>query len=229
MNKSLAELEVILTKHGHLAQANVVARLSELQASDPRAFTDLIQGPEMWGGSGAVWEASFESQAISAVETQDDIHRFRLALIDIAEAMDRLGVGTARSRDIASTVRGWVAMQASGGISPYTRPPSPPDIEAEIEFLPTDKGGRKTAVRSGYRPSHNFQHPEGLSDAQHEYPDTLWVFPGQTARTLLWFIRPEHLAGRIRVGFGFTVQEGGRVVGKGRVVRILNEALRSGA
>jgi hypothetical protein len=32
----------------------------------------------------------------------------------------------------------------------------PPDIEAEITYLPTAEGGRRSPAASGYRPTHDF-------------------------------------------------------------------------
>src|SRR5262245_62163898 len=127
MKKKLREIQAILSKYGHSAQADVVARIADLDQNDRRTFVDSIQGPEMWGGAGAVWEVALESPNVPGLEINDDTHRFRLALIEVAKAMDRQGIGTERSRDIAATIRGWVTMQMSGRLLPYTRPPSPPD------------------------------------------------------------------------------------------------------
>ena len=102
----------------------------------------------------------------------------------------------------------------------------PPDIEAQITYLPTDAGGRKTPVYSGYRPIHDFGNPEGLYGAEHEYPDVSPIPPGATARAVLWFISPDSLAKRLYEGFKFTVQDGRQVVGHGVVTKIINDRLK---
>jgi len=66
-----------------------------------------------------------------------------------------------------------------------------------------------------------------LYDALHEYPDGP-VEPGQSGRALLWLLQPELQRGAIFEGMEFTVQEGRRVVARGRVVKVLNEDLRRG-
>jgi|SRR5437667_11873967 len=101
-------------------------------------------------------------------------------------------------------------------------PPYPPDVEAEIRFLTPEEGGRRTPVRSGYRPQ--FYYDGHDWDAHQEYLDAEWVQPGETARTLLWFLSPEAHLGRVHVGMEFEVREGARVVGRGRITKILNLA-----
>jgi elongation factor Tu len=98
--------------------------------------------------------------------------------------------------------------------------PYPPDIEAEIAFVPTEQGGRKTPAFSGYRPQFYY---DGLdSDADQEYPDVESVAPGQTVRALLRFFSPDRQVGRVFVGMEFQVREGTRVVAHGRVTKILH-------
>lgn len=101
-----------------------------------------------------------------------------------------------------------------------------PDLEAEIQFLATAEGGRATPCRSGYRPNHNFGIPGILNDAQHEYLGREWVAPGETVMARLWFLAPEYQEGRLHEGFSFTVQEGGKIVGYGRITRVLNTTLQ---
>jgi len=116
----------------------------------------------------------------------------------------------------------------SDGPSPtiaYHRPPSEPDLEATVAAVPTESGGRRYALFSGYRPMHAFGVSGTLYDALHEYPDGP-VEPGQSGRALLWLLQPELQRGAIFEGMEFTVQEGRRVVARGRIVKVLNEDLR---
>lgn len=101
-------------------------------------------------------------------------------------------------------------------------PSFPPDIEAEIRFLTAEEGGRHTPAKSGYRPQFYYNGHDW--DAHQEYPDAGWVHPGETARMLLWFLCPDAHFGRVQVGMEFEVREGARVVGRGRVTKILNLA-----
>ena len=112
------------------------------------------------------------------------------------------------------------------GPPPYVRPPRNPDFEAEISFLLTTEGGRTTPVASGYRSLHDFGNGE-LYGAQHEYPGHEWVHPGETVVARLWIFFPDSLGANLRQGTEFSVQEGPRVVGQGRIIRVLNPALET--
>src|SRR5437879_9750418 len=96
----------------------------------------------------------------------------------------------------------------------------PPDIEAEVTFVPTEQGGRKTPAFSGYRPQ--FYYDEHDWDADQEYPDVESVLPGQTVRALLRFASPDMHVGRIRPGMEFHIREGAQVVARGKVTKILH-------
>ena len=85
----------------------------------------------------------------------------------------------------------------------------PPDVEAEISFIPTEQGGRKTPVYSGYRPQFHFG--EEVWDAEHEYPGVERVLPGETVKVLLRFARPEAHLHQVHEGMEFLIQEGARV------------------
>src|SRR5437667_3563745 len=98
--------------------------------------------------------------------------------------------------------------------------PYPPDIEAEIAFVPTEQGGRKTPAFSGYRPQ--FYYDGHDWDADQEYPDVESVLPGQPVRALLRFASPASHFGRVHPGMEFQVREEAHVVAHGRVTQILH-------
>ena len=81
-------------------------------------------------------------------------------------------------------------------------------------------------MSSGYRPNHNFGLSGELNDAVHTYPENSLVHPGEEARAFLSLAAPDRQLGRLYPGFTFTVQEGGRVVGNGSIVSVLNAKLR---
>lgn len=111
----------------------------------------------------------------------------------------------------------------------YHRPPRDADIKAEIYILRTEEGGRNTPVQTGYRPSHDFGLEGTLNDAQHEYIGTEIVGLGETANAYIWFLCPEYQEGRLFKGMEFTVQEGNKVIGKGKVIKVLNAKLAKNA
>ena len=106
-------------------------------------------------------------------------------------------------------------------------PLPPPDIEAKIRFLSIEEGGRSMPCKSGYRPNHDFGVEGMLNDAVHTFIDKDRVAPGESVVAHLTFLSPEFQFGRLHEGFEFTVQEGARIVGRGRVLKVLNRALLS--
>jgi elongation factor Tu len=104
------------------------------------------------------------------------------------------------------------------------RPARQPDIEAEVTFIPTAEGGRSTAAKSGYRPIHLVL-PDYLTSGQHEYKDKEQVLPGESAITEIWFLAPEQYPKSMHIGKVIKVQEGSRLVGHAKVLRIYNEVL----
>jgi hypothetical protein len=120
------------------------------------------------------------------------------------------------------------------GPSPHwqTRPPSQteslqrgPDVEAEVNFLSAEKGGRSKAAHSGYRPAHLIT--DGyLTTGQHDYVGTDEVNPGDTVLARITFISPDVYPRSLWIGKVLPIQEGSRVIGSAKIVTILNETLR---
>jgi len=97
----------------------------------------------------------------------------------------------------------------------------PPHIEAEIEFVTTEAGGRSTPAFSGYRPQFYYH---GMDwDAEHMYPETEEVAPGDTVVVRLRFLSPQKHLGNISVGVPFLVREGARTVAYGIVTRVFDQ------
>lgn len=105
------------------------------------------------------------------------------------------------------------------------RPPRQPDIEAEVTFLATRDGGRSTPAVSGYRPNHLVL-PDYLTSGHHEYKDKASVQPGESATTDIWFLAPEQYPKSMSIGKVIRVQEGGRLVGHAKVLKVYNQVLQ---
>jgi elongation factor Tu len=95
----------------------------------------------------------------------------------------------------------------------------PKDVEAEITLLPTEHGGRASAVQSNYRAQLYYDGHDW--DAVHYYPDVTEVHPGETGRVYLGFLSPDEHVGRLHPGKVFLLREGNRVVGYGKITRLL--------
>jgi len=99
-----------------------------------------------------------------------------------------------------------------------------PDVEAEITLLPTDQGGRETPVLTGYRPAHKIR-SDYLTTGVHQYFERSEVAPGETVRGTIAFITPDAYPHCLSVGQEIDIQEGGRLVGRARIMKIFNPLL----
>jgi len=98
------------------------------------------------------------------------------------------------------------------------------EIEAEIRYLTTDEGGRKTGVLSGYRGQFFY---EGYDwDGIQYFPDLpndVFVELGRSVRALISFpqARWESVhSKKITVGMPFLIREGSKTVGRGIVTKV---------
>lgn len=99
-------------------------------------------------------------------------------------------------------------------------------VRAEVQLLPTAKGGRATPVRGSYRPNHNFFGPENREMAVGfiELPDGRDWQPGESLELPITFLRWPRLDAHIHVGCEWAIQEGPKMVGTGRVLQVLSDS-----
>ena len=93
------------------------------------------------------------------------------------------------------------------------------DIEANVYFLTTAEGGRKSPADSGYRPQFHYNNQDWV--ASLSFPDTENSRLGETVRTYIGFMSPKEHFGNISIGTEFQIREGAKVFGKGVVTKIL--------
>jgi elongation factor Tu len=106
-----------------------------------------------------------------------------------------------------------------------TKPPRQPDIEAEVSFISTAEGGRSTPALSGYQPIHQVL-PDYLPSGRHWYKDKEQVLPGESAVAEIWFLTPDQYPKSLHVGKIIRIQEGSRLVGHAKVLKIFNGILQ---
>ncbi len=95
-----------------------------------------------------------------------------------------------------------------------------------MTFLATADGGRSTPAKAGYRPNHLVL-PDYLTSGHHEYKTKDEVLPGESAITDIWFLAPDQYPKSMHIGKIIQVQEGSRLVGHAKVLKIYNEVLQA--
>jgi len=129
-------------------------------------------------------------------------------LLDQGQAGDNVGVllrGTARE----DVERGQVLCKP-GSIKPHTK------FTAEIYCLSKDEGGRHTPFFNGYRPQYYFRTTD-VTGAVDLPKGTEMVMPGDNVSITATLIAPIAM----EEGLRFAIREGGRTVGSGVVVKIV--------
>jgi translation elongation factor EF-Tu-like GTPase len=106
-------------------------------------------------------------------------------------------------------------------------PCRPADIEAVVRFLTTAEDGRLGRVATGYRPHHAMGRSTIMNDAHHQFVDREFVELGERVKSRMWFSVPEYQFHKLFPGMEFTVHEGSKTVGHGRVIRVLNDAMKA--
>ncbi|MFS1514324.1 hypothetical protein VQL36_18130 [Chengkuizengella sp. SCS-71B] len=101
-----------------------------------------------------------------------------------------------------------------------------PDVEALISLLKTSEGGRTRGTMSGYRPAH-LVNEHYLTTGEHQYySDDNILNLGEEVLGTITFISPEHYPNCLWVGKIIPFQEGRRVIGYAKIMKIYNNILK---
>jgi translation elongation factor EF-Tu-like GTPase len=95
------------------------------------------------------------------------------------------------------------------------------DIKAEIRTIATELGGRKHPLCSGMRPEFNYDNERSCCLFSTD-SDIEWVYPGQTVVRYFSFLSLSYHFGKLYPGKEFTISEGSRILGEGKVLEILD-------
>jgi elongation factor Tu len=129
-------------------------------------------------------------------------------ILDFGQAGDNVGL-LLRGIKKDEVERGQV-VAAPGSITPHTR------FKAEVYVLTKEEGGRHTPFFSGYRPQFYFRTTDVTGTAKL-LGDAEMCMPGDNVKIEVELISPIAMDANVR----FAIREGGRTVGSGVVVKIL--------
>ncbi len=99
------------------------------------------------------------------------------------------------------------------------------DFIAELQYLTTKQGGRKTPANSGYRPQLKFDFTEMQTSGQQTFIDKEFVNPGEKVKAKIKISYLEFYTGRLNEGMEFEFREGETIIGTGKIKYIVNERL----
>ena len=100
-----------------------------------------------------------------------------------------------------------------------------PDFIAELKYLTTEEGGRRTPANSGYRPHVKFPFSKMLTSGQQTFIGKDSVKPGETINAEIMIMSPQFFENMLEIGMEFEVGEGPHLVATGKLIEILNKDL----
>jgi elongation factor Tu len=143
----------------------------------------------------------------SSKTTVTGVEMFR-KLLDQGQAGDNVGL-LLRGIKREDVERGQVVVKP-GSITPHT------NFEGSVYILSKDEGGRHTPFFNNYRPQFYFRTTD-VTGVVTLPAGTEMVMPGDNTEMTVELIQPIAM----EEGLRFAIREGGRTVGAGRVVKIL--------
>ncbi len=135
------------------------------------------------------------------------IEMFR-KMLDEAQAGDNAGI-LLRGVKKDDVQRGQV-LARPGSVTPHTK------FQSQVYVLSKDEGGRHTPFFNNYRPQFYFRTTD-VTGSTHLPEGTEMVMPGDNTEMEVELIQPIAMDEGLR----FAIREGGRTVGAGRVIKIL--------
>ena len=98
-------------------------------------------------------------------------------------------------------------------------------IKAKIHLKTAEEGGRKTGIKSGYRPNHVFEQPKDIRDihayiGEIQFDDQEFIRPGESKIVTVRFLRNPIIEQYIRVGQRWFIYEVPRLVAEGEIIEI---------
>lgn len=103
------------------------------------------------------------------------------------------------------------------------------DFIAELQYLTTEQGGRKTPAKSGYRPQVKFDFDEMQTSGQQTFINKELVNPGENVKAKIKILSPDYFAHTLTEGMEFEFREGPTIIGTGKIEYIVNEKLEKPA
>ncbi len=94
------------------------------------------------------------------------------------------------------------------------------NLQAVITLFPSEKGGRKNPVYSGYRPSFTFNTPLYYCGEIHLL-EKQKLIPGETSRANIKMLPASTIGKNLKPLNSFIITEGNRPVGKGIIAEVV--------
>jgi translation elongation factor EF-Tu-like GTPase len=101
-------------------------------------------------------------------------------------------------------------------------------IKAKLTLYPTEISGRKTGIKTGYRPNHVFEYKDNSTDFVTTYIGQIefekeWILPNETEIVTVRFLKSQNISKLINKGRVWWIHEGQNKLGEAEILEILSE------
>jgi translation elongation factor EF-Tu-like GTPase len=98
-------------------------------------------------------------------------------------------------------------------------------IKAKITFKSTEEGGRKTGIKSGYRPNHAFEKPVNIKLLRAYIGEIIFDYkefiqPGETNDVTVSFLKVPEIEKFMKVGQKWFIYEPPILIAEGELIEI---------
>lgn len=100
-----------------------------------------------------------------------------------------------------------------------------PDFIADVKYLTTEEGGRRTCAFTGYRPHFQLNDKKEMTSAEQLFVNKDIVYPGESVITEIRILGVETFKGLLFNGQKFKLGEGPRIVAEGTIKEVINKEL----
>ena len=102
------------------------------------------------------------------------------------------------------------------------------EIKAKLTLYSTENGGRKTGIKTNYRPNHVFEYKKNSSDFVTTYIGQIefekeWILPNETENVKVRFLKHQNISELIKVGRIWWIREGPNKLGEAEILEIISE------
>lgn len=101
------------------------------------------------------------------------------------------------------------------------------DFIAILKYRTTEEGGRKTPAFSSYRPQIKFPFSEMQTSGQQTFLNKEAVYPGEQVEAEIAIVSIDFFQNQLKEGMDFEFREGSRIIGTGKIKKIINERLKA--
>ncbi len=102
------------------------------------------------------------------------------------------------------------------------------EIKAKLTLYATQNGGRKTGIKTGYRPNHVFEYKKNSTDFVKTYIGQIdfekeWILPSETEIVTVRFLKHQNISEMIQIGRIWWIHEGRNKFGEAEILELIKQ------